>query len=437
MDHIKGLENELVIEKDLQMIVARMFSIKTQAISIKSHLDGIEVGLYNLLKGHLTPFLVNIETIQRSIEELRNTISQNGYVLSTYDASEALQTQASFVSFKNGTIIALLHLPIYKSQSALYVYKYISTPVATSKNQSTLIIQPGKQYLAVSLKEELYMEIDDFSLEHKCKFIKDTYFCEGAVLRKANKDSCLKALYRSNMPKIGEICPVSIFTDNEFVAQLNSTTFLIFGNNPTRAYISCFDKEGSRIYENTYNLKGTNYLTIYKNCDVNLKNHFLSSSLPFTADILVKIKSVNLHLKELLSLGDEEMNEFLEFVKTDLKPEEQPIHLVSAKQKFNLMKITSHGNLFSKIVTYGAAIVCLIVALVIIFAFAMAWKRYDRNNKRKGYPQVRINFQSLMTSQNMESSEQSGSIDTEPDENKRKLTISETKPSEKFVDMKV
>ena len=102
------------------MIVARMFSIKTQAISIKSHLDGIEVGLYNLLKGHLTPFLVNIETIQRSIEELRNTISQNGYVLSTYDASEALQTQASFVSFKNGTIIALLYLPIANHHKVPY-----------------------------------------------------------------------------------------------------------------------------------------------------------------------------------------------------------------------------------------------------------------------------------------------------------------------------
>ena len=47
------------------------------------------------------------------------------------------------------------------------------------------------------------MEIDDFSLEHNCKYIKDTYFCEGAVLRKADKDSCIQALYRSNMPKVG------------------------------------------------------------------------------------------------------------------------------------------------------------------------------------------------------------------------------------------
>ena len=66
MDHISWLENQLLIQQDLQMIVERIFLIKTQAISIKTHLVGIEVGLYNLLKGHLTPFLELIEAIQKS-----------------------------------------------------------------------------------------------------------------------------------------------------------------------------------------------------------------------------------------------------------------------------------------------------------------------------------------------------------------------------------
>ena len=227
--------------------MARILSITTQAISIKTHLDGIEVGLYNLLKGHLTPFLVLIEVIQKGWDEPRNSLAKMGYLLSTYDASEMIQTQASFVYFKIGSIIGLLHIPIFKSQSALYVYKYISTPPTSSMSNSTLIIQPEKKYLAVSLKEELYMETDDFNLEHSCKFIKDTYFCEGAVLRKANKDSCLQALYRSNMTKVGEVCPVSIFTDEEFVTQLNSTTFLVYGNDPFRAYINCVDDKGSRV----------------------------------------------------------------------------------------------------------------------------------------------------------------------------------------------
>ena len=132
------------------------------------------------------------------------------------------------------------------------------------------------------------------------------------------------------------------------------------------------------------------------------------------------------------------MNEFLEFVKTDLKPEEGPIHLVSAKQKFNLMKITSHGNLTSKIATYGTAIVCLIITLAIILAFVTAWKRYNRNSKMKGYPQVRINFQSLLTPHSLDNPATFASNDSEMSERNRKLTVTETdNSSEKMVDLKV
>ena len=45
MQHIDKLEEEILISQDLQMIVARIFSIKTQVLSIQSHLEGIEVGL--------------------------------------------------------------------------------------------------------------------------------------------------------------------------------------------------------------------------------------------------------------------------------------------------------------------------------------------------------------------------------------------------------
>ena len=44
MQHIDKLEEEILISQDLQMIVARIFSIKTQALSIQTHLEGIEVG---------------------------------------------------------------------------------------------------------------------------------------------------------------------------------------------------------------------------------------------------------------------------------------------------------------------------------------------------------------------------------------------------------
>ena len=239
------------------------------------------------------------------------------------------------------------------------------------------------------------------------------------------------------MAKIGEVCPVSIYSGDEFVAQLNSTTFLVYGDEPIRAYVNCFDEEGSRTYENTYKMKGANYLSIYKNCDINLQNHFLSSSLPFTADILAKTRSINLHLKELIDLGEEEMDEFIAFVKKDLKPEDRPIHLVSAKQKFDLKKITSHGNFTSEIFTYITAVVGLIIALIIIGAIWMAWKKHDQNKKRDGYPEVRINFQSLLASRGEDIAGQAVSDENETDGKDRKLTVTEQKLSENFVQLKV
>ena len=63
-----------------------------------------------------------------------------------------------------------------------------------SENGSTLIIHPQDYYLAISLKEELHMEIDESDLNHECKYIKDKYFCSGAILKKGTDISCLHAL---------------------------------------------------------------------------------------------------------------------------------------------------------------------------------------------------------------------------------------------------
>ena len=228
MQHIDKLEEEILISQDLQMIVARIFSIKTQALSIQSHLEGIEVGLYNLLKGQLTPYLVSVDTIQKGLNKLRSNIVNKGFLLATYDANEALQLQTSFVSLTNGTILALLHIPVFRAMSTLYIYKYIPIPIASNDNGTTIIIEPEQSYLAVSLKEEYYIEIQEDELEHKCTYIKDTFFCNGAILKKGYHNSCLHALYKNELSKIGDTCPIKLYNGEEYVKQLNSSTFIVY-----------------------------------------------------------------------------------------------------------------------------------------------------------------------------------------------------------------
>ena len=380
MQHINKLEEELVITQDLQMIVARIFSIKTQAISVQNHLEGIEIGLYNLLRGQLTPYLISVEAIQHGLDKLKSTVMKKGFLLSTYSYNEALQLEASFVSLTNGTIFALLHIPAFKSMSTLYIYRYIPIPIASNGNGSSLIIAPEKEYLALSLKEQFYMEISEFELQHRCKHIKDTFFCEGAILKKDSHNSCLQALYKNEPTKIGKNCPINLYNEREFVTQLNSSTFIIYGRTPTRIYIICTDTQGQKLYEKNLKIVGTNYLQIYKACDISLSNHMLSHTLPLSMDLDAKLIETDFHIKELLALGETEMNEFLNFVKNDLIEHKGTTHFTSAKQKFDLKIIKGHSSLFSRIFTYSTAAFGIIISTMILIAQLKHSENIDINN---------------------------------------------------------
>ena len=419
MQHIDKLEEEILISQDLQMIVARIFSIKTQALSIQSHLEGIEVGLYNLLKGQLTPYLVSVDTIQKGLNKLRSNIVNKGFLLATYDANEALQLQSSFVSLTNGTILALLHIPVFRAMSTLYVYKYIPIPIASNDNGTTIIIEPEQSYLAVSLKEEYYIEIQEDELEHKCTYIKDTFFCNGAILKKGYHNSCLHALYKNELSKIGDTCPIKLYNGEEYVKQLNSSTFIVYGKEPTRIYVICTNHDGQKVYENSMKLTGTNYLQIYKACDISLKNHILSHNLPFSIDLNAKMIEAELHIQELLSLGDREMADFLDFIKNDLETQKVTMHITSAKEKFDLKLIKGHSSLLSKIFSTSISVIAIIIGIMITIAVARVVMKQTRQKQLDRQPRLKINLQGLLAK-----------IDTETESDAQNTTKKDSKEGE-------
>ena len=96
-----------------------------------------------------------MSVIQKALDTLHRKVSEYGYILSTNKAQEALQGMTSFVAYKNGKLIVLLHVPIYKTQSALFLYRYVPTPSITTKNETTLIINPENKVLAVNIENEM------------------------------------------------------------------------------------------------------------------------------------------------------------------------------------------------------------------------------------------------------------------------------------------
>ena len=171
---------------------------------------------------------------------------------------------------------------------------------------------------------------------------------------------------------------------------------VVYGKTPKRMYIICTDQNGQKVYEKSTKLTGTNYIKIYRNCELNLKSHFLSSSLPFTLELETKLVESDLQIEKLLSLGKEEMEHFLRFVRKGLETKRRSIHINEAKQKFDLKMIQGHSSLLSKIFTYTTSVIGIVIAAMILIATIKAFRKYRSHQAMSQQPMVKVNFRSLM-----------------------------------------
>ena len=389
-DHIEKLKYELVIARKKDAVVIRSLGLKTEAIGITNHLQEIQLGLFEILKGNLSPHIVEMSVIQKALNVLHRKVSQYGYILSTNKAQEAFQGMTSFVSYKNGKLVVLLHVPIYKTQSTLFAYKYVSTPIVTTNNETTLIINPEKKILAVNIESELYIETTQYYLEHSCRKIKDIYFCkDGAILKRRNHESCLRNLYTKNMKGILKQCDLDIFKEEEFITKLNSTSFLVYTKKKSLINLICI-KEGTVVLDRKEYISNTNIINLKKSCKANLQKHIISHHIAIDLEMDYQFNSIGVNLTEILELNKEQTEKFIEFAEKKLDNNNAGIRLIKIREKFHLHEISQHRGFLQKIKSIVLAIVsalCLIILLYIIVKLSLNLVNRKKGNKKE----VRIN----------------------------------------------
>ena len=75
-DHIEKLKYELIIMKKKDSLVIRALGLKTEAIGITNHLQEIQLGLFEILKGNIIPHIVESSVIQKALDTLHRKVSQ-------------------------------------------------------------------------------------------------------------------------------------------------------------------------------------------------------------------------------------------------------------------------------------------------------------------------------------------------------------------------
>ena len=103
-----------------------------------------------------------------------------------------------------------------------------------------------------------------------------------------------------------------------------------------------------------------------------------------------------LHIQELLSLGEREMADFLDFIKNDLETQKVTMHITSAKEKFDLKLIKGHSSLLSKIFSTSISVIAIIIGIMITIAVARVVMKQTRQKQLDRQPRLKINLQGLL-----------------------------------------
>ena len=141
--YIDDLESHLPIMNDLDTAFTKILSIKSQCDEIASHISNIDIALYNLLKGKLSPSLESTDNPAQTLNSLRDKLIKMGYTLGLNEISDIIQSDCSFVSYQGGTIISLVHEPVYKSQIELSANNFLNIPLTTTDNDAAITTQPN------------------------------------------------------------------------------------------------------------------------------------------------------------------------------------------------------------------------------------------------------------------------------------------------------
>ena len=154
----------------------KILTIKSQCDEVASYISNIEIALYDSLKGKLSPKLVNTDSLVQTLSTLRDKLIKKGYTLGLNEITDIMQSDCSFVSYEGGTIITLLHIPVYKSQTELSAYQYLNIPLTTTDNITVITILPLESIIAVNLQNKLFIELTNYKLTHSCRRINESIF---------------------------------------------------------------------------------------------------------------------------------------------------------------------------------------------------------------------------------------------------------------------
>jgi len=206
---------------------------------------------FDLLKRHrLHANLINVPMLELAFNDLLTMFAASGYTAAIDELSDIFLMDVSHLYHPNGTIIIMIHVPAYKTNTALNILEFLPFPLGLTVHSSGDKDDPQSAYMIPKLDRPIFAISTDDSYQMtlapedllSCQKYSNVYFCDELnVFDRRMQEACLPALYARNLPGIKKECMWTTKTSRDFALQLSTHEFLLFQTDDHPIKLICDD----------------------------------------------------------------------------------------------------------------------------------------------------------------------------------------------------
>jgi len=259
--------------------------------------------------------------------------------------------------FDKDNVVLFLHVPLVPEDSLLTLYRLKPFPIPFSESRA-LLPRPSTALLALANKIPRAITHIDHSDLVDCHQVNQIYLCERhGVLLNQIKSSCLGALFEQDIPAAQQICDLELVPYAESVLQLKNNWFLVYSPTMFTAYMKCLnDTTDAKAVQ-----VGVQQFFVDPSCQLELKNHSLTSELSMKLDVEVTYFPWKFADLKAFSVTEEDIISALEG------------RSASGERNLFLADVIQHKHFSSKIppwqlVTSGLIVTAILIGIVLIFS---------------------------------------------------------------------
>jgi hypothetical protein len=345
--------------------------------------------------GRLDPESIDATGLKKALEALNKMAVHHGFELATQHPSDLASLPTSyFLNVDQKTIHLISHIPLFRPDSNLELYRYLDAPLMTTLKPDVgpiyLEVTPPSNFLALAKDATTYIPMDEADLE-SCQKKGTEYFCPLLTRYKRERPNCLMALFENDHEAVRKMCPVALSNSVSKAERIDNHRWLVTEAIEQDLRITCPNGKLKR-----KRISGSTIVELEPGCSANTASITITRPY-FEADIVVQGILNNTLITPSLWINEED-RPHIEAITRQLlgqvgnrAPLNQIRALTEFRRQLQTIQLTSWTFDWKRWIFHGLVPSVTSVILLVLACFMIKWtwptiSKWISKTCRKGPP---------------------------------------------------